>query len=237
MILFLCFMKLLGIFIGSLLSGVLGAGASVLYSQTKTGEDFDISALCAARGGAWVHGSAFPLCMTPGEGLLQFVDGNFIAFEGWEETKEVSAAGSSEEEEENDPWEQGYRAPLAKKEIVQSETCTERKTEKYEGRVARVDFSTWPDASKYRTAITKDVSRGVNFAGSYIVSTWGCGSRRDACVGHAILDARNGAIVLYGIQGKRAGEFSIDANQLVMTTTDGEKRKWSIEGDELVSCL
>jgi hypothetical protein len=210
MILFLFSMKLLGMFIGSLLSGALGTGASFLYPQTKTGADFDISALCAARGGAWVHGSAFPLCMTPGDGLLQFVDGNFIAFEGWEETK---------------------------KEMAQSETCTERKMEKYEGRVARVDFSTWPDASKYRSAITKDVSRGVNFAGSYIVSTWGCGSRRDACVGHAILDARNGAIVLYGIQGKRAGEFSIDANQLVITTTDGEKRKWSIEGDELVSCL
>ncbi|NBS68723.1 hypothetical protein EBT31_07380 [bacterium] len=230
-------MKLLAMYIGSVLSVFWGTGISLLRPTPEQVVSFDMASLCEARGGAWVHGSVFPLCMTPEEGLLQFVDGTFVAFQGFETTEEALAAEEGKISEEIDPWEEGYRAPLAQQDIAVSDTCAEREVEKYLGRVARVDFSTWPDASKYRTAITKDVSRGVNFAGSYIVSTWGCGSRRDACVGHAILDARNGAIVLYGIQGKRAGEFSIDANQLVITTTDGEKRKWSIEGDELISCL
>ena len=223
----------------------------MLSSETNHEAVFDDAMLCEARGGAWVHDASVPLCMTPDDGLLELVDGSFVAFTY------------------ADPWEQPYASPLEGKELaveqgvlVQEDmkeeggddagegddqeiyhiaqsatTCTEESMEPYEDRVADVDFSSWPDAAKYRTAISKDVKRGVNFAGSYIVSTWGCARRRsDACVGHAIVDARTGKIVLYDVIGRRSGEFSLTSNRFSVTLQNGEENVWSVEGDALVSC-
>lgn len=250
-------MKLLGIYVGVLLSSVFGMGIFFFYQDAKQhDEPFDMVAVCAARGGSWVYGSSLPLCMTPDEGLLEFVDGSF---------KERTDGTKSETDGVDiayDPWEQGFEPLLAGKELAQGEdggdeegeeegerrggtssaqtsACIERDMRKYTGKIASVDFSSWPDASKYKTAITKDVARGVNFAGSYVVSTWGCTKNRRAaaCVGHAIVDARTGEIVLYDVVGKRTGEFSVDSNMFSVTLQSGEEKVWSVENEMLVNCL
>lgn len=236
-------MRLIGVYIGSFLALLLGCGAFIFSDPTDHQEAFDEVMLCEARGGAWVHDAAVPLCMTPEDGLLELVDGSFIAYTS------------------TDPWEQSYISPLEGKELQPTNVqeaeeikgqeeeekeyqaaqritaCEEEKMEEYEGRIADVDFSSWPEAEKYRTAIRRDVDRGVNFAGSYIVSTWGCARRKsDACVGHAIIDTQTGEIVLYGIIGRRTAEFSIESNIFSITLQDGEEKTWSIEDDELISC-
>lgn len=240
-------MKLLGIYVGALLSVAFGAGIFFFHQDTKQhDEPFDMITVCAARGGSWVYGSSLPLCMTPDEGLLEFVDGSFVS---WGTDGTDNETGVT-----NDPWEEGFEPLLEGEELVQEEgvgdeagveedegqakVCTERKTEEYSGRIAEVDFSSWPDASKYKTAITKDIAQGANFSGSYAVSTWGCAKNRraSACVGHAIVDVRTGEIVLYDVVGKRAGDFSLDSNMFSVTLQNGEEKVWSVEGDELVSC-
>jgi len=245
-------MKLLGIYVGALLSVVFGAGIFFFKEDTQHNEPFDMVAVCAARGGSWVYGSSLPLCMTPDEGLLEFIDGSFR-----ERTDGATDSGTDGTDIAHDPWEEGFEPLLEGEELAQDENgegeederrggtssaptseCIERDAQEYTGRVADVDFSSWPDASKYKTAITKDVARGVNFAGSYIVSTWGCAKNRRAaaCVGHAIVDARTGEIVLYDVIGKRTGDFSVDSNLFSVTLQNGEEGVWSVEGDELVNC-
>lgn len=239
-------MKLLGIYVGALLSAVFSAGIFFFDQDTKQhNEPFDMAMACKARGGSWVHNASLPLCMTPDEGLLEFVDGSFK-----ERTDGATDSETDGTDIAYDPWEEGFEPLLAGEELAQKENeedeiekdqtraCVEKETEEYVGRIASVDFSSWPDASKYKTAITKDVVRGANFAGSYVVSTWGCTKNRRAaaCVGHAIVDARTGEIVLYDVVGKRTGDFSLDSNLFSVTLQNGEEKVWSVEGGELVSC-
>lgn len=213
-------MRFIAVYMGGFLL-LLGSVGIVLSGKINHKATFDEAMLCEARGGAWVHDAAVPLCMTPEDGLLELVDGSFLAYTS------------------TDPWDQPHASPLEGEELAteSDDVCEEIVMEKYGGRVADVDFSSWPEAAKYRTAITKDVRRGVNFAGSYVVSTWGCARRKsDACVGHAIIDTRTGEIVLYGIIGRRTAEFSIESNIFSITLQDGEEKTWSIEDDELINC-
>ena len=62
--------------------------------------------------------------------------------------------------------------------------------EKFNGRVAPVKIS-GSQARKFRSALKEDAKVGVNFAGHYIISTWGCGTD---CRELAIIDARTGAV-------------------------------------------
>lgn len=235
-------MKLLGIYAGAMLIIALGVGAFFLYRPISSPEALTLAMVCEARGGSWVHGSSLPLCMTPDEGLLEFVDGSFVG------RTDVTDSEADKANVVNDPWKEGFEPLLAGEELAQKERdetssaqideCVERNTQKYTGTIAEVDFSSWPEAIKYRTAITEDVDRGVNFAGSYVVSTWGCAKNRRAraCVGHAVVNARTGEIVLYDVIARRTGDFSVDSNMLSVVLQNGEEKEWSIEQDALVHC-
>jgi hypothetical protein len=216
-----------------MLALLLGCGAFILYDSLFHEEIPDDVALCEVRGGEWVNNAEVPLCMTPDEGLLKLINGSFVAY---------SSA---------DPWTEQNNAPLAGKTLGEeekniseypktSEICKEERVEKYTGKIAPVDFSSWQGSTEYRTAIIKDVVRGVNFAGTYVVSTWGCGRKKgDACVGHAIIDARTGRILLYGAIGKQTADFSLESNQISLVLQKGEVRRWAVMGDDhtnLVLC-
>lgn len=58
--------------------------------------------------------------------------------------------------------------------------------------VARdIDFRSHKDARMFRTRLREALRGGVNFAGRYIVATWGCGT---GCVSGAIIEARTGKV-------------------------------------------
>ena len=66
----------------------------------------------------------------------------------------------------------------------------------YPARVERVrtkaiNFKRNPEARRYRTVLTEALRDGINFAGHYVVATWGCGT---ACQIGAIIDARTGDV-------------------------------------------
>ena len=64
----------------------------------------------------------------------------------------------------------------------------------YEGAPALVNFSKFPKAKLYYTAITESASLGPNFAGHFTVITWGCGTD---CFQYAVVDAITGEIIAY----------------------------------------
>lgn len=218
-------MRIMGIYMGSILALLVGCGVFLVRDRmVYYKEALSDVALCEARGGEWVNGADVPLCMTQTDGLLELVDGSFVAFT------------------HADPWEETYTSPLAGGALVKEQAdaptdCAEHTPTLYAGKIAAVDFSSWPEAAHYRTAITKDVARGANFAGSYVVSTWGCGRRAgDACVGHAIVNAKTGEILLYGEIATRAADFSLSSNRISFPQKNGEEKVWNIANEKLVPC-
>ena len=70
-----------------------------------------------------------------------------------------------------------------------------KETQKYEGEIASVDFSSLPEARLHRTMITKQViENGADCAGHYNLSAWGGGMERQ---GYAIVDVITGRIIEY----------------------------------------
>jgi hypothetical protein len=56
---------------------------------------------------------------------------------------------------------------------------------------ARVNLKSHKNANMFRTNLRNAAKEGVNFAGHYILTTWGCGTN---CSQSAIIDARNGRV-------------------------------------------
>src|SRR4051812_38998112 len=63
------------------------------------------------------------------------------------------------------------------------------KVEKIEN--IKVNLRSHKYANSYRTNLRNAAKEGVNFAGHYILTTWGCGTN---CSQTAIIDARNGQV-------------------------------------------
>lgn len=61
----------------------------------------------------------------------------------------------------------------------------------YDGPVSAPDLGSHPDARTYRTRIRRAAKGKVNFAGNYILTTWGCGA---SCLHGALQDARTGRV-------------------------------------------
>ncbi|HWT00998.1 MAG TPA: hypothetical protein VN256_12190 [Pyrinomonadaceae bacterium] len=59
----------------------------------------------------------------------------------------------------------------------------------------RVNLKSHRDANRFRTNLRNAAKEGVNFAGHYILTTWGCGTN---CTQSAIIDARNGRVYFPG---------------------------------------
>jgi hypothetical protein len=55
----------------------------------------------------------------------------------------------------------------------------------------KVNLKSHKNANTYRTNLRNAAKEGVNFAGHYILTTWGCGTN---CSVSVIIDARNGRV-------------------------------------------
>ncbi len=58
-------------------------------------------------------------------------------------------------------------------------------------KAVKIDFSSHKRARTFRTNLTNALKEGVNFAGHYVLATWGCGTN---CSESAIIDARTGRV-------------------------------------------
>lgn len=64
----------------------------------------------------------------------------------------------------------------------------------FQGTPAPVNFSSFPQAKQYYTAITTQATKGSNFAGHFNIVTWGCGTDT---IAYAIVDSKTGDMVNY----------------------------------------
>lgn len=85
--------------------------------------------------------------------------------------------------------------------------------ETYQGKMAAIDFSSYPEAEQFRTILRAGLSRGPNFSGHYAVIEWGCGT---SCQTHAIVDVTNGKIVEFGLQSFYGVAYKINSSLLVV---------------------
>jgi hypothetical protein len=58
-------------------------------------------------------------------------------------------------------------------------------------RSGKVNLKSHKQANMFRTNLRNAAKEGVNFAGHFILTTWGCGTN---CTQSAIIDARNGRV-------------------------------------------
>lgn len=86
-------------------------------------------------------------------------------------------------------------------------------TQKYTGRPAAVNLRSHPQARTFRTALSNGAKKGPNFAGSYTVVTWGCGS---SCQQVAIVNARTGAVYMPGITAEADVKYQLNSRLLVV---------------------
>lgn len=62
----------------------------------------------------------------------------------------------------------------------------------YSGSVRAPNLSSHPDARTYRTRLSNAARGPVNFAGEYILASWGCGAN---CLMGAVINARTGRVI------------------------------------------
>lgn len=85
--------------------------------------------------------------------------------------------------------------------------------------VAVVDYRTYPGEKKeelssdVKSVIEKEVAKGSNFSGYYIVPSWSCGS---LCQESAIIDGRTGKILIFGFASQYGVEIKKDSKLFVV---------------------
>ena len=66
----------------------------------------------------------------------------------------------------------------------------------YNGKKAEINFESFPNALTFKTQIEQGYKSGVNLAGHYNLSSWGCGT---GCQVYNITDVIKGNIISYGL--------------------------------------
>ena len=70
-------------------------------------------------------------------------------------------------------------------------TFAQYAAKKMTGKPAAVNLKSHPQANEYRTGLKEAAGEGVNFAGSFIIARWGCGT---GCGQAAVIDAKTGTV-------------------------------------------
>lgn len=163
--------------------GVVLLIAGFIYDDQPKRGPTPLSQRCSELGGEWLYKSADLLCLMPDGSKLSYsaAEDNFLPYSGSGGVVPVAQASSGDGVVE---------------ECLSTPDFDDYKTSDTFDGVARVDFSTNEDATRYRTAIAKDMAAGVNYAGRYVVSIWGCGN---GCQGSAVVNGDTGKILSYGV--------------------------------------
>jgi hypothetical protein len=83
----------------------------------------------------------------------------------------------------------------------------------YAGEVANLDFTSFSGAREFRTVLNQAQQLGPNFAGRFVVASWGCGT---SCQEHAVTDVASGRIVAFGLASQFGAEYRLDSRLLIL---------------------
>lgn len=102
--------------------------------------------------------------------------------------------------------------------VLQKEVVKSVKT--FDGVSAKVDFSSDPVLSRFRTTVSEQIAKGANFAGHFSFVSWGCGT---SCISYAIIDLVTGKRVIANnteILEFMTPSFKIDSRVLVFNSKE-----------------
>lgn len=84
--------------------------------------------------------------------------------------------------------------------------------------MAKVDLASDKRARMFKTRLREGMKQGVNFAGEYVVVSWGCGS---SCVENAIVNAKTGKVCDW-FESCGDDHFRKDSRLIILNQPDGE---------------
>lgn len=106
----------------------------------------------------------------------------------------------------------------------------------YAGKTAKVILKTAQEKS-FAKHLRETTKQAVNFAGEYVLTTWGCGS---SCTAGAVVSLKTGRVVFlpgiccWGGEGEREQqEFHINSRLLITAGEDNEKNVYGVHFYEL----
>jgi hypothetical protein len=82
----------------------------------------------------------------------------------------------------------------------------------FRGVPAVVDLDSHPGARDFRTRLRAGAAEGPNFAGHYVVVSWGCGTD---CQNNAIVDVASGKVIVMGIGAELGVSFRLSSRLLI----------------------
>lgn len=80
-----------------------------------------------------------------------------------------------------------------------SDNFSKYPAEIYTGKISSIDYTSSPDAKTYKTKISQSLKNGVNFAGKYIIVSFGCGG---GCLYSLLVNAQTGKVSDFPIGGE-----------------------------------
>lgn len=87
-------------------------------------------------------------------------------------------------------------------------------TEAYQGKPARLDRKSHSYARIYRQVLSGELESGPNFAGHFVIASWGCGT---SCLANAIVDANTGKVFVPKVIESSGMKFTCDLKPLVFS--------------------
>jgi len=115
-----------------------------------------------------------------------------------------------------------------------------RVTEQYKGKNAKPVLTR--DDLRFRTRIREGAQQRVNFAGHYVLTTWGCGA---SCVMGVVIDARTGRVYwlpmkvcCWPLEVEDPLAYRIDSSLIVFTGSPDEEKQgvyyYKFEGNRFI---
>jgi hypothetical protein len=80
-----------------------------------------------------------------------------------------------------------------------------------------VNYETYSAAKKFGEEIEKEIERGPNFSGYYVVPSWSCGT---ACQESAIIDGRTGKILIFGMTSQYGVKTKKDSTLFIVNPAE-----------------
>jgi len=94
--------------------------------------------------------------------------------------------------------------------------------DRFSGDIAKIDFSSDPNARTFRTRLSRGIRKGPNFAGVYRVVSWGCGTN---CSQMAIVNVETGRVCDWA-WSCGSSDFELQSTLLIInpTAADDDRR-------------
>jgi hypothetical protein len=83
----------------------------------------------------------------------------------------------------------------------------------FQGKTAHINFHSCSFARIFRMKLNDAVSLGPNFAGHYVINSWGCGTE---CIQIGIVDLKNGAVYMPGFSAQAGIDTRVNSRLLIV---------------------